>query len=64
MLKITLILLKHLVDSKNRRTFADKMKILIVNKSEGTGGAAGAANRLMKALINNCVKAKMLVREK
>ena len=40
------------------------MKILIVNTSERTGGAAVAANRLMKALINNGVKAKMLVREK
>ena len=46
------------------RTFADRMKILIVNTSERTGGAAVAANRLMKALINNGVKAKMLVREK
>ena len=46
------------------RTFADRMKILILNTSERTGGAAVAANRLMKALINNGVKAKMLVREK
>ena len=42
----------------------ETMKILIVNTSERTGGAAVAANRLMKALINNGVKAKMLVREK
>ena len=40
------------------------MKVLIVNTSERTGGAAVAANRLMKALINNGVKAKMLVRDK
>ena len=40
------------------------MKVLIVNTSEHTGGAAVAANRLMKALINNGVKAKMLVRDK
>ncbi len=40
------------------------MKILIVNTSERTGGAAVAANRLMKALNNNGVKAKMLVRDK
>ena len=46
------------------RTFVARMKVLIVNTSERTGGAAVAANRLMKALINNGVKAKMLVREK
>ena len=40
------------------------MKILIVNTSERTGGAAVAANRLMKALNNCGVKAKMLVRDK
>ena len=40
------------------------MRILIVNTSERTGGAAVAANRLMKALINHGVKAKMLVRDK
>ena len=40
------------------------MKVLIVNTSERTGGAAVAANRLMKALNNNGVKAKMLVRDK
>ena len=40
------------------------MKILIVNTSERTGGAAVAANRLMKALNNYGVKAKMLVRDK
>ena len=40
------------------------MKVLIVNTSERTGGAAVAANRLMKALINHGVKAKMLVRDK
>ena len=40
------------------------MRVLIVNTSEKTGGAAVAANRLMSALINNGVKAKMLVRDK
>ena len=41
-----------------------KMRILIVNTSENTGGAAVAANRLMVALNNNGEKAKMLVRDK
>ena len=40
------------------------MRVLIVNTSERTGGAAVAANRLMEALHNNGVKAKMLVRDK
>ena len=40
------------------------MRVLIVNTSERTGGAALAANRLMEALNNNGVKAKMLVRDK
>lgn len=40
------------------------MRVLIVNTSERTGGAAVAANRLMDALNNNGVKAKMLVRDK
>lgn len=40
------------------------MNILIVNTSERTGGAAVAANRLMKALNNYGMKAKMLVRDK
>ena len=40
------------------------MRVLIVNTSERIGGAAIAANRLMKALINNGIKAKMLVRDK
>ena len=40
------------------------MKVLIVNTSERTGGAAVAARRLMDALNNNGVKAKLLVREK
>lgn len=40
------------------------MRVLIVNTSERTGGAAVAANRLMEALTNNGVKAKMLVRDK
>ncbi len=40
------------------------MRVLIINTSEKTGGAAVAANRLMDALNNNGVKAKMLVRDK
>ena len=40
------------------------MRVLIVNTSERAGGAAVAASRLMAALINNGVKAKMLVRDK
>lgn len=40
------------------------MRVLIVNTSENTGGAAVAANRLKDALNTNGVKAKMLVREK
>lgn len=40
------------------------MRVLIVNTSERTGGAAVAAKRLMEALNNNGVKAKMLVAEK
>ena len=40
------------------------MRILIVNTSESTGGAAVAASRLCDALNNNGVKAKMLVRDK
>ena len=40
------------------------MKVLIVNTSERTGGAAVAASRLMVALNNHGVKAKMLVRDK
>lgn len=39
------------------------MRILIVSTSERTGGAAVAACRLMEALNNNGVKAKMLVRD-
>ena len=40
------------------------MRVLIVNTSDRSGGAAVAANRLMEALNNNGVKAKMLVRDK
>ena len=40
------------------------MRVLIVNTSEKTGGAAVAANRLKDALNNSGVKAKMLVRDK
>lgn len=40
------------------------MRVLIINTSERTGGAAIAANRLMDALCNNGIEAKMLVCEK
>lgn len=40
------------------------MRVLIVSTSEKTGGAAVAARRLMEALNNNGVKARMLVRDK
>lgn len=50
-----------------KRNFAPNvhnMRVLIVNTSEQVGGAAIAANRLMKALKKNGVRAKMLVRDK
>ncbi len=40
------------------------MRVLIVNTSERTGGAAIAANRLMHALNNNGAEARMLVRDR
>lgn len=40
------------------------LRVLIVNTSEQTGGAAIAASRLCKALNDHGVKAKMLVRDK
>ena len=40
------------------------MRVLIVNTSERIGGAAIAAGRLVEALKNNGIKAKMLVRRK
>lgn len=40
------------------------MRVLIINTSERIGGAAIAANRLMEALKNNGIKARMLVRDK
>lgn len=40
------------------------MRVLLVNTSEKTGGAAVAAGRLLDALNRNGVKAKLLVREK
>ena len=40
------------------------MRVLIINTSERMGGAAIAANRLMDALRNNGIKAKILVRDK
>jgi glycosyltransferase involved in cell wall biosynthesis len=40
------------------------MRVLIINTSERTGGAAVAASRLNEALKNNGIKSKMLVRDK
>ena len=40
------------------------MRVLIINTSENAGGAAVAAGRLVDALNNNGVKAKMMVRDK
>lgn len=40
------------------------MRVLIINTAERIGGAAIAANRLMVALRNDGIKAKMLVRDK
>ena len=40
------------------------MRVLIVNTSERTGGAAIAANRLLRALNHNGVEAQMLVRDR
>ena len=40
------------------------MRVLIVNTSERTGGAAVAANRLKDALNKNGIDASMLVRDK
>lgn len=40
------------------------MKVVLLNTSERTGGAAIAANRLMKALINNGLEVKTLVLNK
>jgi len=40
------------------------MKAVLLNTSERTGGAAVAANRLMKALINNGIEAKTLTLNK
>ena len=41
-----------------------QMKVLLVSTSDRAGGGAIAAYRLMEALNNNGVKAKMLVRDK
>lgn len=40
------------------------MRVLIINTSERTGGAAIAANRLLQALNRNGVEARMLVRDR
>jgi glycosyltransferase involved in cell wall biosynthesis len=40
------------------------MRVLLINTSERTGGAAIAASRLTEALKNNGIKAKLLVRDK
>lgn len=43
---------------------AKPLKVVLLNTSESTGGAAVAANRLMRALEKAGVDAKMLVRDK
>lgn len=40
------------------------MRVLLINTAERIGGAAIAAGRLADSLINNGIKAKMLVRDK
>ena len=40
------------------------MRVLLINTSERMGGAAIAAGRLLEALKNHGIKAKMLVRDK
>lgn len=40
------------------------MKVLLISTSERTGGGAIAANRLLHALLENGVEAKMLVRDR
>lgn len=40
------------------------MRVLLINTSEQTGGAAIACNRLMEALKKQGIRAKMLVRDK
>ena len=47
-----------------RYTILTWMKVLIVNTSESTGGAAVAAHRLMDALRANGMEAEMLVRNR
>lgn len=66
------IVMKHAFDLVNstflvtfvRYTILTWMKVLIVNTSESTGGAAVAAHRLMDALCANGVEAAMLVRNR
>lgn len=41
-----------------------RMRVLLINTSERTGGAAIACNRLMSALNHSGIEAKMLVRDK
>lgn len=63
--KMEFILILHPFTLLLRCIIEEKMmRVLIVNTSEKTGGAAVAANRLMEALKNNGVKAKMLVKDK
>ena len=54
--------------SRNNTIFANTitmtMRVLTVNTSECTGGAAVAARRLTEALNNNGIKARMLVAKK
>lgn len=47
-----------------RSIFVSNMKVLIVSTSDVSGGASVAARRLVEALNNNGVEARMLVRER
>lgn len=56
-----------MVESGKSSTFAETfrtMRVLLINTSERIGGAAIAASRLMEALKDNGIKAKLLVRDK
>ena len=48
----------------SRHSCIKPMRVLLINTSERMGGAAVAASRLMDALKNHGIKAKLLVRDK
>ncbi len=56
--------LKLYLCEPNKYVWPRQMKVLLVNTYENKGGAAVATKRLMHALNNNGIKAKMLVAEK